>query len=246
MLSVSAKVDALGTRDEPSPTPARRVTVRRGALTGTALAGVAALLLTTALPISFGSGGQDAPASAFNPQTLGTTGSWNINPGPVIGLGAETSDSPGSFTNYRDASVQFPFASTVPLTDRFGERSYPVSGFHDAQDFAAEAGTSVQSIAAGTVLEAGWATDGCGFGVKVAHQIDGQQVTSRYCHMQADSSALNVGQVIPVAEPVGKVGATGWAFGAHLHFALTVAGKPTDPLPYLSRYNISTRPRLTH
>src|SRR5699024_2326526 len=91
--------------------------------------------------------------------------------------------SPTSYTFQPKALVNYPFASPVLLTDPFGYRTAPVEQFHDAQDFAAAAGTPIQAIADGVVVEAGFASDGCGFGLKLEHKIEGQTTTSRYCHM---------------------------------------------------------------
>ncbi|MEB4615131.1 peptidoglycan DD-metalloendopeptidase family protein, partial [Leucobacter sp. M11] len=95
--------------------------------------------------------------------------------------------SADSFDNNTEAIVQYPFSHGVPLTDGFGWRDYPVAQLHDAQDFAAGNGAAVRSIADGVVIESGPVADGCGTGVRIQHSIDGQDVTSRYCHMQTDS-----------------------------------------------------------
>ena len=59
--------------------------------------------------------------------------------------------------------------------------------------------------------------------------------------MQYESHAYAVGDVIRVGDPVGRVGNTGLSFGSHLHFALTVDGERTDPMPFLLKYNRATR-----
>lgn len=150
----------------------------------------------------------------------------------------ETDDSlPTAFVFRAEALVNYPFTQTVLLTDPFGYRTAPVEQFHDAQDFAAAAGTPIQAIADGEVLEAGFATDGCGFGLKVEHDIDGKEVTSRYCHMQMGSHTLEVGDSVKMGDDVGRVGNTGMSFGPHLHLALVVDDEPTDPMPFLAKYS---------
>lgn len=133
------------------------------------------------------------------------------------------------------SAVRLPFDSEWPLTDGFGYRSAPVEGFHDAQDIAAAGGTPVLAVATGVVVEAGWASDGCGFSAKLQHSVDGQELTSRYCHMEDASHDLRVGQTVEIGSQVGRVGNTGMSFGAHLHLALTLGGQPIDPLPFLRR-----------
>ncbi|WP_157487143.1 M23 family metallopeptidase [Leucobacter salsicius] len=146
-----------------------------------------------------------------------------------------------SYTFNPKVLVNYPFASPVMLTDPFGYRTAPVEQFHDAQDFAASAGTPIQAIADGVVLEAGQTTDGCGFGLKLEHEIDGQTVTSRYCHMIDNSHTIQVGDTLKMGDPAGEVGSTGMSFGAHLHLALRVNDEPVDPMPFLAKYNTTPR-----
>lgn len=224
-----------------SRTPRR--SFRRLILSTSAVLGAASLVLTFAASGLANPGIVETPAALAQQQHLGTDASL-VDAYDLLGeVAAETApaDVTATFTNFADAGVQYPFASPVLLTDGFGERAFPVAGFHDAQDFAAPLGTPIQAIADGTVVEAGWADDGCGFGLKLEHRIDGQDVTSRYCHMWADSHTFTVGDEISVGQEVGRVGATGIAFGAHLHFVITVEGEAVDPMPFLLKYNRSTR-----
>lgn len=142
-----------------------------------------------------------------------------------------------TFTNDPTALVQYPFSHGVPLTDGFGPRSWPVAGFHDAQDFAPNYGSAIRSIAAGTVLESGLATDGCGYGVKIKHRVDGQEVVSRYCHMVENSPTVKVGDRVKVGQFIGMVGSTGIATGPHLHLVIQVEGTAVDPMTFLAKYN---------
>lgn len=215
----------------------------RRAATVAAILGVSALTLTMALPGVHRGETEHAAVASLQAQLLNTGGVADATTSfdALNSVSAEAGDGDISFVNFTDATVQFPFAASVPLTDPFGERSWPVAGFHDAQDFAAPDGTPIQSIADGRVIEAGIANDGCGFGLKVEHQIDGFEVTARYCHMQMDSHDYRVGDRLSVGDPVGRVGNTGLSFGSHLHFALTVDGERTDPMPFLLKYNRLTR-----
>ena len=210
------------------------------------VAGVAAatsvcgLVLALALPITENAGLAEPTAAASEQRLFSTadapTGSI---PDSLSSISAvETDDSlPTAFTFRAEALVNYPFSETVLLTDPFGYRTAPVEQFHDAQDFAAAAGTPIQAIADGTVLEAGFATDGCGFGLKLEHEIDGKDVTSRYCHMQMGSHTLAVGDDVQMGDDVGRVGNTGMSFGPHLHLALVVDEVPTDPMPFLAKYS---------
>lgn len=84
------------------------------------------------------------------------------------------------------------------------------------------------------ITEAGWASDGCGFSLKVQHQVAGQEVISRYCHMQENSHSWQVGQTVQGDDQAGLVGTTGMSFGNHLHLVVRVEDEPVDPLPFIA------------
>lgn len=183
--------------------------------------------------------GSLAPEEAFDAfrggevaDLLATSTGSTAGPDPETGLWPETGLlDPGLLQN---SAVRYPFDRTMPLTDGFGPRTVPVSGFHDAQDFAAPEGSQVRVIASGIVLEAGWAADGCGFSLKVQHKVDDETLTSRYCHMQPGSHSYEKGDTVTIGDVAGRVGNTGMSFGAHLHLALRLEGEPIDPLPYIA------------
>lgn len=139
-----------------------------------------------------------------------------------------------SVTGLADTTLRYPFDQEVLLTDDFGYRSAPVEGFHDAQDMAAGGGTPIRIVGDGMITEAGWASDGCGFSLKVQHRVAGQDVTSRYCHMQVNSNSWQVGQTVQSGDQAGLVGNTGLSFGNHLHLAVRVENQPVDPLPFIA------------
>lgn len=216
----------------PTAAPrSRRTRIARGA----AAASVCGLVAAFALPLMQEPGIADAAAVQ---QRLFSEVSLDDLPSSLADIDVVDTDAPSSVGYvYRARSVvNYPFATPVALTDPFGYRTAPVEQFHDAQDFAAAAGTEILAIADGVVSEAGNATDGCGFALAIDHEIDEKEVTSRYCHMQADSHSWQVGDRIEMGEPAGRVGSTGISFGAHLHLALRVEDTPVDPMPFLAKY----------
>lgn len=232
--------------ESASPTAARRL--RRAVTATTAALGACVMVAGLAAPLlaqpqqAGASGSGIALAAAAPAQHLSGTG------GTALGSGERAFDAispietapeakPGSpdLSGLSDSKVRYPFDAQVPLTDPFGYRTAPVAQFHDAQDFAAADGTPIRIIASGIVLEAGQTIDGCGFGLKVQHKIGGRDVTSRYCHMQNDSSSFQVGQQVKIGDTAGRVGATGMAFGAHLHLAMRQDDKPIDPMVFLTK-----------
>lgn len=134
--------------------------------------------------------------------------------------------------------LQWPVDPSSPISDGFGPRVPPCSGCssqHEGVDFSDGSGTSVRAIAAGVVVETnnpGWTA--LGVHVAIKHVIDGQTVTSVYGHMLAGSMPLNVGDIVFVGEPIGRVGSTGASTGAHLHFEIRVGGTvPVDPSAWM-------------
>jgi murein DD-endopeptidase MepM/ murein hydrolase activator NlpD len=224
---------------------AEEETKRNPLIRATAGASICALLLALSLPIT--ENARYAAADAASQQRLFS--SEVMPPDASEDSFSEVSaietidSSPTSYTFRPEALVNYPFAQPVMLTDPFGYRTAPVEQFHDAQDFAAAAGTPIQAIADGEALEAGFADDGCGFGLKLEHNIDGKTLTSRYCHMQMGSHSFKVGDEVKMGESVGRVGNTGMSFGPHLHLALVLDKKPIDPIPFLSKYNRVDRPQ---
>ncbi|WP_368498546.1 peptidoglycan DD-metalloendopeptidase family protein [Herbiconiux sp. A18JL235] len=143
-----------------------------------------------------------------------------------------------TFTNNPNGTIQWPFPVGVPISDGFGPRESPGgigSTDHKGVDFTPGQGTTIQSIADG-VVRLVQASDNGGLGVYVIidHVIDGQAVSSVYGHMLTGSVEVTEGQVVKVAQAVGKVGNTGTSTGAHLHFEVRLDGvTPVDPFAWL-------------
>jgi murein DD-endopeptidase MepM/ murein hydrolase activator NlpD len=100
---------------------------------------------------------------------------------------------------------------------------------HVGIDLMAPHGSPIHAAAAGTVLYAGWYY-AYGNIVDIRH-TDG--VVTRYAHMSAFAPDLRSGTPVLAGDEIGKVGATGRAHGAHVHFEVRVDGRAIDPKPYL-------------
>ncbi|QIM19750.1 M23 family metallopeptidase [Leucobacter coleopterorum] len=213
---------------------------------GIAVLSVVGLIGTFALPSPFaatpGSAATSIPGQALVVETdtsigvdaLSSIGVVEIQAAPILPSKVNTEQGTVDISQLAETKLRYPFDQTMSLTDGFGYRTEPVAQFHDAQDIAAANGTPVRTIGDGVVTEAGWASDGCGFGLKVQHKVNGQGLTSRYCHMELDSHNYRVGDLINSGDQAGRVGNTGMSFGSHLHLALRLDGEPIDPLPYIN------------
>ena len=101
---------------------------------------------------------------------------------------------------------------------------------HVGVDLMAAHGTPIRAAAAGSVIYAGWYF-AYGNIVDIRH-ADG--VVTRYAHMSAFAPGLAAGTPVQAGEEIGKVGATGRAHGAHVHFEVRLNGRAVDPKPYLA------------
>ena len=145
------------------------------------------------------------------------------------GIRAE-SLSMGSYTVIQTTGIFcWPAVNLYNVTSPYGHRSL---GYHRGIDIsgANASGSLVVAGASGTVTEAGWSTGGYGNYVKIDH---GNGVETLYAHMLDDSLMVNPGDVVQKGQTIGRVGNTGYSFGAHLHFEVRLNGNRLNPAPYL-------------
>jgi len=112
----------------------------------------------------------------------------------------------------------------------------------------------VYATANGLVAEAGY-VGAMGEMVRLQHLLpDGTYVYSLYQHMALGSLRVARGDVVTMGQPLGRVGDTGFAIGAHLHFAITTVNQDgvgytfgdsmllatyRDPLAYVAAHTAS-------
>lgn len=116
------------------------------------------------------------------------------------------------------------------ITSRFGYRRDPFHHrlrHHDGVDISAPTGTGVCATAKGKVVYSGYDGE---FGniVRVDH---GNGLQTWYAHMS--ERLVKVGEEVSRQQVIGKVGSTGRATGAHLHFEVHVNGRPVDGEKYM-------------
>lgn len=123
----------------------------------------------------------------------------------------------------------WPVVGLFTVTSPFGYRSL---GNHRGIDIsgANASGSLVVAGASGTVTTAGWSTGGYGNYVIIDH---GNGVETLYAHMLDNSLMVNEGDIVTKGQAIGRVGNTGYSFGAHLHFEVRINGNRINPAPYL-------------
>ena len=143
----------------------------------------------------------------------------------------ENNNHPGGYYTLDGHSLRRTYLAS-PLTfsrisSGFKMRFHPILQTwraHLGVDYAAPTGTPVRSIGTGVVESAG-NMGGYGKAVVVKHQNGHSTV---YAHL--NQILVKRGQSVAQGQSIGKVGATGWATGPHLHFEFRVNGKHQDPL----------------
>jgi murein DD-endopeptidase MepM/ murein hydrolase activator NlpD len=123
---------------------------------------------------------------------------------PAPGAPAPSSSAPAS-------SIKIPEGH---ISSGYGWRRDPFTGapqFHKGIDVAQRYGSDVQAAAAGRVVFAG--NQGA-YGTTVIVDHGGQK--TRYAHLSA--ADVKAGDQVDSGQVIGKVGASGRATGAHLHF----------------------------
>ncbi|MBG6100592.1 M23 family metallopeptidase [Micromonospora vinacea] len=112
------------------------------------------------------------------------------------------------------------------VTSCYGQRW---GTLHAGIDLALPSGTPIHAAAAGTVTQAGDASDGYGNSVFIDH---GNGYLTHYAHQSR--IAVTVGQKVKAGQVIGYEGATGDATGPHLHFEVHQGmWNQIDPAPFM-------------
>lgn len=116
------------------------------------------------------------------------------------------------------------------ISSRFSNsRMHPILRIrrpHHGVDYAAPAGTPVQTIGDGVITAAAWG-NGEGYYVKVKHN---SVHSTAYLHLSGFAKGVSVGSWVKQGDIIGYVGSTGLSTGPHLDFRFYKNGQPVDPL----------------
>ncbi len=182
---------------------------------------------------------QSAENQPNKPDSGSSTNSGGSGSGSGGSNGSGGNGSSGSGGSSGGGAV-LPVPSGV-IGAHFGEYGM-WSRYHTGLDFRASYGTPIHAVKSGVVLYAGNSGNWAGNHVAIKH-ADGK--TTMYSHMSSMSG--HVGQMVQAGDVIGRVGETGRAFGAHLHFELYPAGvkygdvyEAINPQPWLAANGVTT------
>lgn len=130
-----------------------------------------------------------------------------------------------------------------PVVGGGGGISRCYSWSHDGIDIYAQGSKNPNILAAapGLVTYAGYHCSGYRCGYAWVVEIDHRNGYSTiYGHLLSGSIKVKAGDVVERGQVIAKMGASGWAYGTHLHFQLNKGGfltrstlKPTNPAPHM-------------
>ncbi|QLC20727.1 M23 family metallopeptidase [Parasphingopyxis sp. CP4] len=153
---------------------------------------------------------------------------------------AETSDVRALFASWRQDERQRRGVMAIPslrpvegyrLTSSFGTRSDPFRRgrrMHNGLDMAGPVGTPIYATADGIVGRAQW-VGGYGKYVEINH---GGEIQTRYGHMSR--ILVEPGARVTRGQLIGRMGSTGRSTGSHLHYEVRIAGRPVNPMPFMT------------
>lgn len=125
------------------------------------------------------------------------------------------------------------------LSSRFGTRIHPIFKrkiHHAGIDLAAPKGYKIRAADSGVVIHAGAQAKYRGYGkiTVISHgrrAKDGKLLATFYAHQSR--IIVKKGDFVKKGDEIGRVGASGYATGPHLHFEIRENGRPVNPLKYL-------------
>jgi murein DD-endopeptidase MepM/ murein hydrolase activator NlpD len=132
--------------------------------------------------------------------------------------------SEATFRSYAGEGGQAPPGSLTLPPPTAGKITQRYWFCHKGWDIAAQQGTPVYAVAAGSVKFAGWNDQGYGNLVVIDHG----SYQSLYAHLKGTPS-VSAGQSVGAGTLVGLMGDTGFSTGPHLHFEIRLGSELADP-----------------
>ncbi len=118
------------------------------------------------------------------------------------------------------------------ITSGYGMRMNPYfkrEQFHTGVDFKAELRSEVYATGDGVVIFAGDSQNGYGYVIEINH---GNNIITKYSHLDANGIKVSTHQKVKVGEVIGLSGNSGLSKGPHLHYEVWKDGKHVNPKEY--------------
>ena len=173
---------------------------------------------------------------------------WNYE-GPAYSAGTGSLSERQAFARKVFNAIDFaggggvkpalPVNEGTPTTDKYGQRTDPISGeqaFHAGLDFAGDTNDPIYATMSGTVMVAEFNNGGLGNVIWIKH--DNDNYFSAYAHLETFN--VSAGDKVTKGQRIGGMGTTGYSTGVHLHFVIATvlwgnnATNTIDPEVYLA------------
>ena len=135
---------------------------------------------------------------------------------------------PTKINGIKIASMPIDASVITRISSRYGEISSIRTSAHKGLDIACKSGTSIKSIASGTVIYSGYDRTGYGYLIKIDH---GNGVQTWYAH--CSKLYVKTGEQVNAGDIIAAVGSTGNSTGPHLHLEIRKDGKTVNPQIYV-------------
>ena len=175
---------------------------------------------------------------------------WNYE-GPAYSAGTGSLSERQAFARLAFNTIDFaggggggvkpalPVNEGTPTTDKYGQRTDPISGeqaFHAGLDYAGNTNDPIYATMSGTVMVAEFNNGGLGNVIWIKH--DNDNYFSAYAHLETFN--VSAGDKVTKGQQIGGMGTTGYSTGVHLHFVVATvlwgnkADTTIDPEVYLA------------
>lgn len=136
----------------------------------------------------------------------------------------------GTDSDYIGGEFAWPLPGYYTITSQYGMRFHPILKIykkHTGLDIGAPTGAYIIAANDGVVTQSTYSYSYGNF-IMINH---GGGVYTLYAH--GSERLKEVGDIVERGEAIMKVGSTGWATGAHLHFEIRINGQTIDPYNYI-------------
>lgn len=137
----------------------------------------------------------------------------------------------GIDSDYIGGEFAWPLPGYYTITSQYGMRFHPILKIykkHTGLDIGAPTGAYIIAANDGIVTQSTYSYSYGNF-IMINH---GGGVYTLYAH--GSERLKEVGDTVQRGEAIMKVGSTGWATGAHLHFEIRINGQTIDPYDYIT------------